>query len=549
MLLGAIVAGWAGIEGVDAPVIPGALVLVALAVATTVWPCFRQGSVLFSGNRAVFAALLTGTAVPAGTALAVSGLLAGSAFACMRDMRRGEPAPGTATTGHLLSGLVVIAVMTGLRFTTGSVISLLTATIAFVLLVLLETILASFRSGTAIGGVPAILARYLVVYLILAPVTVILTHVFLTGGPGMLAAVSVPVAAYSLVLDNRETLVAAQRRKTSELSRQNTLVRALMETDSTSDLMRLLDGYLRSGDSAGSNLILSRLQTDAGWMVWSSSDQSAIGHAELPVPPPGINELTAPCAFRDRTGAFLGLSGDSDLLLFVETDAAERLASMSRDVRNNLVLLLNRSWQVMGHHLKSEEAFLAAAVMLARLVDSKDDYTHGHSLRVADLSCALGARLGLGVEEMKTLRAGALLHDLGKIAIDSEILTKRGLLTTPERSTMERHSAEGAAIVKRLRDYDEVAEIILCHHEKLDGSGYPAGLRNREIPFLARIVTVADTFDAITSTRSYHALIDQMTALDTICEGRGSQFDARVVDALGEIISTSVLGKGEEHGA
>jgi putative nucleotidyltransferase with HDIG domain len=249
------------------------------------------------------------------------------------------------------------------------------------------------------------------------------------------------------------------------------------------------------------------------------------------------------------TGAFLGLSGSGDLLLFTGMETAGRLAAMSPDLRNNLVLLLNRSWQVVGHQMKSDEAFLAAAVMLARLVDSKDDYTHGHSLRVADLACALGAGLGLGTGDMRTLRVGALLHDLGKIAIDSGILTKKGLLTTEERSVMERHSAEGAAIVRRLRGYDSVVDIILCHHEKLDGSGYPSGLRGRDIPFLARIVTVADTFDAITSTRSYHALIDQMTALETIREGRGTQFDARVVDALGEIITSSAPGEGEGHGA
>jgi putative nucleotidyltransferase with HDIG domain len=324
----------------------------------------------------------------------------------------------------------------------------------------------------------------------------------------------------------------------------------LGDSDSTGRLVTLLDGYLRPGAGPGGGTsLLSRLHGGPGWQVWSGEESVETRTDALPVDLPGFNRLSGPAVFLGREGVFLGLSETRELLLFVTTDAAGRLAAMPPDIRNNLALLIARSWQVTGHHMRSEESFLAAAVMLSRLVDSKDDYTHGHSLRVADLACAIGRRLRLDPEDMKTLRVGALLHDLGKIAIDSEILTKKGLLTTDERSIMERHSAEGAAIVGKLREYDLVAEIIRSHHEKLDGSGYPSGLTGRDIPFLARIVTVADTFDAITSTRSYHTLIDQVTALDTILEGRGLQFDARVVDALSDIIRSSVMEEGGQHGA
>ncbi len=549
LILTALLVGWAGISGASTAVLPRVSILVALGLVTTAYPCVNSGAVRFSANRAVFVALLSCMAGFAGAAAALSGLLAGIA---VKGFRSGSSASNGSSDDirYLLSGMLAIAVLTALSILFGGIVTgYVYAAAAFVLLVATDTLLSAVFSRTRFSRLPGLLSRYLLVYVLLTPVAVLLVHVAVVNAPQMLAAVSITLAAYSVLLDNREKLVARQRRNTAELSTQNSLVRALMDTESTTELIELVDGYLQRGDTPQRNMFLSRLPGEAGWMVWSSEDQVAIGAGDLPLAPPGINELTGPCPFRESMGVFLGLSEKSDLLLFSEMEAADRLASMPTDVRNNLVLLLNQSWQVMGHHMKSEDAFLAAAVMLARLVDSKDDYTHGHSLRVADLACAMGAGLGLGDEEMKTLRVGALLHDLGKIAINTEILTKRGLLTTEERSSMERHSAEGAAIVRRLKDYDRVADIILSHHEKLDGSGYPCGQHGREIPFLARIVTVADTFDAITSTRSYHILIDQMTALDTICEGRGVQFDARAVDALWKIISVSVLGKGEEHGA
>jgi putative nucleotidyltransferase with HDIG domain len=548
LLLIAILAGWAGISGADAAAIPRSLVLVVLGTVTTAYPCVNSRTVRFSANRAVFVALLLCMSGFAGAAAALSGLLAGIAATGFRSGSLTPDGSGNEIW-HLLSGILAIIILTSLSILFGSIItSYISVAVAFASLVIADTLFSAVLRRAKLSGLPELLSRHFLVYVLLTPVAVVLIRTALASTPQMLAAVSIPVAAYSILLNNREKLVERQHLKITELSTQNSLVSNLMNTESTTELIELIDGYLRRQNASCGNMILSRLPGEAGWMVWSSRDQVATGAGELPVALPGINELTAPCLFRERTGVFLGLSEKSDLLLFSEMEAAERLASLPPDVRNNLALLLNQSWQVMGHQMKSEEAFLAAAVMLARLVDSKDDYTHGHSLRVADLAGAIGVHLGLGDEDMKTLRVGALLHDLGKIAIDTEILTKRGLLTTEERSSMERHSREGAAIVRRLKGYDRVADIILSHHEKLDGSGYPEGLQGRMIPFLTRIVTVADTFDAITSTRSYHALIDQNTALDTIYEGRGSQFDARIVDALRKVISANALGRREEHG-
>ncbi|RKZ08331.1 hypothetical protein DRQ25_09360, partial [Candidatus Fermentibacteria bacterium] len=152
-------------------------------------------------------------------------------------------------------------------------------------------------------------------------------------------------------------------------------------------------------------------------------------------------------------------------------------------------------------------------------------------------SCSLGKHLHLSKENTQTLRVAAILHDIGKLAIPAAILTKRGLLTRKEREIVEAHPVEGARIVSGLSGYEEVTRIIRSHHERLDGNGYPDGLSDGDIPFMARIVAVADTFDAITSDRSYHSISGWESALEAIKKEKGSKFDSRIVSALEAILS------------
>jgi len=485
--------------------------------------------------------------MPGGAAAALAGLSAGIASGRLRP---GNRFSGREGVFFLLSGLASIGIMALVSSIPGGIAgSWQNVALLLLLLVLADSLISSLIGKFPLRSIPGSFAKYLLDYVIVTPVTIVLLRASESGEIGILAAVSIPLIAYSLLLDNREQLAANQREKTSELSSQNELVCELMSAVSSRELVSLLSEYLSTAGSSTGVRILSRLPEEKRWMVYESDGQTTVDSEELPGLLPVTGRLTEPFELPGGRGVFLGLSDDASLLLFLDQDCAGRLTGMSPEIRINFVLLISQSWQAMGHHLRSEEAFLAAAVMLVRLVDSKDDYTHGHSLRVADLSCALGERLELQDNQMKTLRVGALLHDLGKIAIDTEILTKKGLLTASERESMERHSEEGAAIVARLKGYDRVADIILNHHERLDGAGYPSGRKNREISFLARIVSVADNFDAITSTRSYHTLIDQMTALDTIRCGRGVQFDARVVDALQELISSRVQEAGMSNGA
>jgi putative nucleotidyltransferase with HDIG domain len=174
----------------------------------------------------------------------------------------------------------------------------------------------------------------------------------------------------------------------------------------------------------------------------------------------------------------------------------------------------------------------AAMEGLAATVDARDAYTAGHSRRVRSISLAIGEQLGLPPEEMEVLAQGALLHDIGKIAIPDAILLKPGRLEPEEWKVMRSHAEEGARIIARLGFVEPVVPVIRHHHERLDGSGYPDGLRGDEIPLLARIVHLADALDSMITTRVYRPRLDSTAALAEIRSATGSQFCPAVVAAL-----------------
>lgn len=327
----------------------------------------------------------------------------------------------------------------------------------------------------------------------------------------------------------------------SRISQQDRLATKLMESSSYSAFLEILKKDLfRSGES--DVMTLTRTGDRKGWILWTRTSHISLSCTEVKGVIPGKGDLSSDLVAGDFRGTALGLSEKMDLLLLLTGPGREVLAGMPSSLLENLVLLLEHTWEAVGHSLRSRRSFLAAAVMLARLADAKDDYTHGHSLRVASLSCALGRHLGLSPAKLQTLRVASILHDIGKLAIPASILTKRGLLTRSEREIVEAHSMEGSKIVSGLSGYEEVSRIILSHHERLDGKGYPEGLTGPDIPFMARIVAVADTFDAITSDRSYHAVSGPDEALESIRAESGDKFDTRIVEAL-----ESVIGRGFEE--
>jgi diguanylate cyclase (GGDEF)-like protein/putative nucleotidyltransferase with HDIG domain len=174
-----------------------------------------------------------------------------------------------------------------------------------------------------------------------------------------------------------------------------------------------------------------------------------------------------------------------------------------------------------------------AAASLARAVDARDVYTGSHSQRVADLAARTARRLGLPEEEVELTRLAASLHDLGKLAIPEEILRKPGPLTDPERMVLERHPQIGFRMLESL-GVDPVADWVLHHHERWDGSGYPDGLPGDEIPLGARIIFVADAYDAMTSERVYRRRVAPGQAIAELRRCAGSQFDPDIVNALAD---------------
>jgi putative nucleotidyltransferase with HDIG domain len=180
-----------------------------------------------------------------------------------------------------------------------------------------------------------------------------------------------------------------------------------------------------------------------------------------------------------------------------------------------------------------------AAASLARAVDARDVYTGSHSQRVAELAARMARRLGLPEEDVELTRLAGSLHDLGKLAIPEEILRKPGPLTEPERMVLERHPQIGFRMLESL-GVDPVAEWVLHHHERWDGSGYPDGLPGEEIPLGARIIFVADAYDAMTSERVYRRRVAPTEAIVELKRCAGTQFDPEIVDAIAEEIGEQV---------
>ncbi len=190
---------------------------------------------------------------------------------------------------------------------------------------------------------------------------------------------------------------------------------------------------------------------------------------------------------------------------------------------------------------ENRELFLGSIRMLAAAIDEKDPYTRGHSDRVAKYSVMIGQQLGLSAEELDKLRISALLHDVGKIGVDDRVLKKPGALTAEEFQIMKQHPSKGANIMRPVAQLKEMLPGIELHHEHVDGKGYPYGLKEADIPLMARIIAVSDTLDAMTTNRPYQSAKEIDDALQVIRKLAGSKFDLKVVAALEAVVQTGKL--------
>jgi PAS domain S-box-containing protein len=201
-----------------------------------------------------------------------------------------------------------------------------------------------------------------------------------------------------------------------------------------------------------------------------------------------------------------------------------------------------RSRESMVHSLQRAaaeqfETLEGITKAVGSIVEMRDPYTAGHQQRVGDLAREIGERMGVPSDRLEGLRIGGYMHDVGKVAVPTEILTRTGPLSRLERQLIEEHSRYGREILVSVPFPWPIAQIAAQHHERLDGSGYPLGLRAEEICLEARITAVADVFDAMTSARPYRASLDPQVALDELRDGSGTRFDSAAVDALIGIVA------------
>lgn len=191
---------------------------------------------------------------------------------------------------------------------------------------------------------------------------------------------------------------------------------------------------------------------------------------------------------------------------------------------------LERSQQLMMAQL--QQAYEASLIMLANAIELRDRYTRGHVERVMHYAMVIASEMGWSQSQIKALQFGAILHDIGKIYVQEDILSKAGPLDTEQWNEMRQHSIMGADLLQKIPYLNQAIPIIRHHHERWDGSGYPRGLKGDEIPLGARIVSVADSFDAMTTARVYQRTITPEDALAEIQKGSGARYDPAVVNAF-----------------
>jgi putative nucleotidyltransferase with HDIG domain len=231
------------------------------------------------------------------------------------------------------------------------------------------------------------------------------------------------------------------------------------------------------------------------------------------------NLLLAAEAAREQAELYTMIYRNREALQALNT--SHRLFSQLRAQRNLA--------DVRGRILRLERRFLDLVRQWGQSIESKDRYTHGHCARVAEYACALARELGFDEPTLFWFRVGALLHDVGKIVVPSDILNKNARLTTEERQIIERHAAAGADLLKDIDFPWDVLPMVRHHHERWDGAGYPSRLSGQEIPLSARILCVADVYDALTTHRPYRPARSVDDAIAIMSEDSGRVFDPQIL--------------------
>ncbi|MFC2161247.1 HD domain-containing phosphohydrolase [Acidobacteriota bacterium] len=231
----------------------------------------------------------------------------------------------------------------------------------------------------------------------------------------------------------------------------------------------------------------------------------------------------------------------------IELKARIRSMLRIRDVEAELALA-NRNLKMRTSDLVEQQhsLYLSTVKSLASAIDAKDEYTRHHSARVTEFTLKIAKNMGLSEKELEDLELAALLHDIGKIAVPEHILNKPGKLTDEEYDSIKEHPGRGQIILGPVLELLEIARVVRAHHENYDGTGYPDGLKGREIPLGARIMSIADAYDSITSDRPYRKGSSHRRAVKEIIRCSGTQFDPEGVEHFLEVSSTFTSDKKED---
>ncbi len=348
-----------------------------------------------------------------------------------------------------------------------------------------------------------------------------------------------------------------------ELGLLHRLTNHLTLSENESEICQNALGWLADSIPArGFALVANRLSSDQ-WPGLQTEDQSGVlVHGECPIDKLEFRDLIrklGPTANKDpivlnraetslptwsysklRELVCVPLGGDDQPMGWLLALNQKRSVRGEIDFFGSVeIRLLSSVGAILGVHSSNielfqnqTELFASSVKALTSAIDAKDPYTSGHSDRVARISVAIAKELGLDKETQGTIYLGGMLHDIGKIGIDDNVLNKPGQLTDEEFDHIKQHPQFGHDILRGVRQLDKVLPIVLHHHEAWNGKGYPHGLTGQESPLLARIVAVADSYDAMSGDRPYRKGMPDEKIDAILRDGSGSQWDAEVIDAF-----------------
>ncbi len=293
---------------------------------------------------------------------------------------------------------------------------------------------------------------------------------------------------------------------------------------------------LRLLDDLSGELVLARSRGMPGYSKPVRLGESIVGRAVLERKPYLVKNLDDSPYKKSGFAAERGLSSLISVPLLLRDRAVGGLTVYSMNVDNfsssDVHLLCAIASQIASilENSRLVRDTVSTLVSLARAIDAKDRYTQGHSARVTAYSVILAERVGIEGTELAMLKQIGPMHDIGKIGISETIINKPARLSPQERRVMQQHPVIGERIVNSIRSFQPALYLVRNHHENIDGAGYPDGLRGDEIPLAARVLRIADTWDAMTTRRPYRDPLDAAVAMEELRAHAGTQFDADLVE-------------------